>query len=128
MANTVTILPQINGSRIFAYKIDIEGDGSGEETATVIVDASTLTGSPTSLKICTLQWAFEGFSAELLWDATTDVHAFTMPEGTGGIRFNETGAHLTNNAGAGKTGDILITTSGLGAAGHGTLIIGGIHA
>ena len=128
MANLVTITPQINGSRIFTYKIDIEGDGSGEETAKVIIDASALTGAPADFKIHVMQWSLEGFSAELFWDATTNVHAFSLAEGGNGIRFSETGAYLTNNAGVGKTGDLLITTSGLGATGHGTLIISGVHS
>lgn len=127
MANTVTIRKAIDGSRLFSTQIDIVGDGSGEETATVIVDCSALAGAPSDFKIRAIQWSLDGFSAELLWDATTNVHAFTLPAGSDGLRFSDTGAHLLNNSGAGKTGDLLITTIGLGSGQSGTIIIEGQH-
>jgi len=124
MANTVTIRKLLDGSKVSTIQIDIIGDASGEETDTVIIDASDLSGAPTDYKIRAIQWALIGMSAELNWDATANVHAFSLPAGSDGLRFSDTGTHLQNNAGAGKTGDLLITTAGLADAGsNGTIII-----
>lgn len=127
MANTVTLRKALDSSRYFSTTIDIVGDGSGEESDTLVIDSSALFGGPSDFKIRAIQWSLDGFSAELLWDATTNVHAFTLPSGSDGIRFADTGAHLLNNAGTGKTGDLLITTIGLADGLSGTIIIEGQH-
>lgn len=129
MANTITATYQVNGSNKFTAKIDIVGDGSGQETAAAIITCAALTGTPATFKIRAIQWDLVGFSAELLWDATTDVHAFSLPQDVpGGIRFSDTGAHLVNNAGTGITGTLNLATTGLNAAGRGTIIIEGQHS
>lgn len=130
MANTLTITYPVKGSKLFSARIDIVGDGSGEISATTLIDPATdLPGAPSKIKIRAIQWDLVGFDAELLWDATTDVHAFELPRGiNGGIRFADTGAHLINNAGTGVTGKLLITTSGLTATGKGTILIEGQQA
>lgn len=127
MANTVTIRKALDGSRYFTTQIDIVGDGSGQESDTVIIDASALAGAPSTFKIRAIQWSLDSFSAELNWDATTNVHAETLPAGSDGKRYSDTGAHLLNNAGTGVTGDLLITTFGLASGYSGTIIIEGQH-
>jgi hypothetical protein len=122
MANLITQRTLLDGSRLSTVQIDITGDGTGEETATQIIDASALNGAPATFKIRAIQWALVGFSVQLLWDATTNVHAFTLPAGSDGLRFSDTGAHIINNAGAGITGDLLMTTTGLAAGSNGTII------
>ena len=37
MANSIIVTPMINGSRLGSYKVEIIGDGSGEETAFVLL-------------------------------------------------------------------------------------------
>jgi hypothetical protein len=128
MANLITSTYQLNGSKLFTVKVDIVGDGTGEISASAIITSAALTGNPATFKIRAIQWDCVGFDTELLWDATTDVHAFSLPGGvSGGIRFSDTGAHLVNNAGAGITGSLNLTTAGLGATGRGTIIIEGQH-
>lgn len=128
MANTITTTYQLNGSRYFTAKIDIIGDGSGQETGTAVIACSALTGTPVDFKIRAIQWDLVGFDAQLLWDATTDVQCINLPQGIAGAqRYADTGQHLVNNAGTGKTGSLLLTTSGLGASGRGTIIIEGQH-
>jgi hypothetical protein len=122
MANLITQRTLLDGSRLSTVQIDITGDGTGEETATQIIDASALNGAPATFKIRAIQWALVGFSVQLLWDATTNVHAFTLPAGSDGLRFSDTGAHIINNAGTGITGDLLMTTTGLAAGSNGTII------
>lgn len=129
MPNAITTTYQVNGSRLFTAKIDIVGDASGEETAAELIDVADLTGTPATFKIRAVQWALEGFSAELLWEATADDHAFSLPAGSDGLRFADTGAHLVNPESTGFTGKLLMATTGLATAGsRGTIIIEGQHA
>ena len=128
MANLITTTYQLNGSKLFTVKVDIVGDGSGDEAASALITTAALTGTPSTFKIRAIQWELVGFTAQLLWDATSDVQAFVLPQGVaGGIRFADTGQHLVNNASTGKTGTLNITTAGLGATGRGTIIIEGQH-
>ena len=128
MANAITTTYQVNGSCLFTAKVDIIGDGSGEAAAVKIIDHTALTGSPSTFKIRAIQWATDGtFTSQLLWDATTDVHAFEIGFPNGGIRFSDTGAHLVNNAGTGVTGDLLLTTTGLANGSKGSIFIEGQH-
>jgi len=119
MANLITITPMINGSKLGSYKVDVVGDGSGDEAGAVILDPANMTGHPAKFKIRALQWDDLGADATLLWQASANVQAWNMPKGiSGGIRFSDTGAHLVNNAGAGVTGRLLLATSGLLAGGR----------
>lgn len=123
MANTIQTQVINNGPRNLILKTYILGDGSGEETGTLLVDVSAYTA--TAVKIIGVHSALSGFVADLLWDATTDVTALHLPD----YEFNLNGPQigwfggLVNNAGVGKTGDILITTTGLGAGDDGTIIL-----
>ena len=123
MANTITKQTIIDGPRRLIVKIDILGDGSGDEAATTLIDASTYTPVFTDCKLITLWSDLSGFTARLLWDATTDVVATSVSDTGDDLDFSEFGG-IPNNAGTGKTGDINITTYGLGANDHGTLILG----
>lgn len=129
MANTITTQVIINGPRDVVIKVNILGDGSGEETDTIIFDASAYAPIADENKLMKIEYALNGFSAYLEWDATADVplislvgdHPYFMPydfcESSMGV------AGIPNNAGAGRTGDILITTSGLGAGDNGHIIL-----
>ena len=129
MANSIVTTYQLNGSRVFTAKIDIVGDASGEETVAELIDIADLTNDPASFKIRAIQWALEGFSAQLLWEATTDDHAFSLPAGSDGLRFNDTGTHLVNPLSTGYTGKLLMATTGLSSVGsRGTIIIEGQHS
>lgn len=122
MANTITSQTLVNGDRQLVVKVFILGDGSGEETDTVIIDASAYAPASTDLKIMQLLDSTQSASACLYWDATVNVPIMGI-----GINreykkdFRDFGG-LVNNAGAGRTGDILITTSSLGAGDSITLI------
>lgn len=124
MANTITTTTLIDGSRVLIVKIDIQGDATGEESNTIVVDASTFGPAFTRSSLMSINSSLSGFSAELSWDATTNVVLTSCPEGHNTSDFTHFGG-INNNAGAGKTGDILITTSGLatGATDHGSIIL-----
>lgn len=128
MANSVTTTYLINGSRNFTAKIDFICDTTAELTAVDIIDVANLTGTPSKFKIRNISWQLSDFYAKLLWDATSDVPAFTITQYEGDVDFFEcTGAPLVNNAGSGITGKLQMTTVGLKSGSGGTIIIRGYH-
>ena len=84
--------------------------------STLAVDVSTLNcggtlPTPTQVRIDSLEYdVSDQLIVQLLWDATADVPIAAMP-GRGEYQSRHYGG-LTNNAGAGKTGDINILTTG----------------
>ena len=93
---------------------------TADESAVVKVDVSALQGAPTRVKINKIHYNVNGLIVRLLWDATTDVPIVEL-QGDGCIDATSFGG-LYNNAGAGITGDISLTTVG-GASGDSYSII-----
>lgn len=126
MANTITKQTIVDGSKWLIVKCHVSGDGSGEETNTVLIDASTYNPAFTNGALSLLHANLTGFTCTLYWDATANVPIMNIPDYEVHLSENEMG-HLSggipNNAGAGKTGDILVSTSGLGAGDQGTIIL-----
>ena len=93
-------------------------DAGDAETAALKVDVSTLSGiggkAPTSVRIEEIWFDLSGMQVQILWDATTDLTAWVLSPGHDDHDFAVFGG-LTNNAGAGKTGDVLFTTIGASA-------------
>lgn len=118
MANTVQIQTLQDGGKYAVIKAYLASDGaSGELTDQVIFDASTFSGAPTDSTIVKMWAMTTGCAFNLEWDATTDVPVLNMPaDMTENFDFECIGG-LPNNAGTGKTGDILLNTSGFTAAG-----------
>jgi hypothetical protein len=115
MANTVTATTLVNGQRNLIQVINIVGDGSGEESASVLVDRSTFTPDGTELVVEKIEGLLTGFSASLLFDATDDLVFARLPDGDWFCHdWEKIGGVSSNKAGAGATGDILLTTSSLG--------------
>jgi len=126
MANTITKQTIVDGSKWLIVKIHIEGDGSGEETNTVLIDASTYNPAFTNESLSVIHANLSGFTCDLLWDATANVPITNVPDYEVHLSCDEMkalGGGIPNNAGAGKTGDILLTTIGLGANDHGTITL-----
>jgi hypothetical protein len=113
MADEVTTDIIVDGSKNTVIKLTNVSDGTGE-AAVVKVDVSALEGAPSSVKIMKVIYSCSDMSVNLLWDATANVLALTLPQGSDTLDFSEGGAIL-NNAGAGVTGDILLTTVGAAA-------------
>lgn len=104
-------------------KITIPSGGDAEISANLALDISTFTTSltATSCKIMRLWWSLDGFAASLLWDASSDVTAVVLT-GSGYHDYTDLGG-LTNNAGSGITGDILLSTLGVGTADSGYIVL-----
>lgn len=126
MADAVTSQTLFDGSHRAIFKFTNISDGTGE-SAVVKVDVSTL--AQANGKACTgvaierLEAITQGMGVDILWDATADALCITI--GTDQFQtydFTRFGG-LTNNAGDGKTGDILFTTIGAGSGDRYTIIL-----
>lgn len=119
MANIFTIQTLNDGPRNVVVRLVGVLDTS-DMTATDVLDPATLSSiipawpsgiKATALSIERVDWAIEdGLEVRLLWDATADVIAEVLM-GRGKIDYRDVGG-LTNNAGAGITGKIQISTQG----------------
>lgn len=140
MANTIT--PASPSADVFSTREAtlywvLSSDGS-EETATIVYDSSVVAAlagitDPLTSRILEVYGSASaagavatagGARVKLLWDATTDVVALDIPTGTNATKgnFRRFGG-LLNRGGTGKTGDILITTTGLEAGDVITLVL-----
>ena len=105
----------MNNARNLVLKYTFSGT-TGDVTVLKIVDVSALDADITSVSIMKVHAAISGFSATLIWDATSNVDAIGIPSVVPvAYDFSRYGG-LKNNAGSGVTGDILLSTDGYTAA------------
>lgn len=122
MANAITTQTIMNGPKNLIVKVHVTGDGSGDESNTNLVDVSSF--SADEVTITGIHAALNGFTMELLWDATANISILCVPD----YEYNLNGSvarfgGIPNNAGSGKTGDILFSTTGLGNGDKGSVIL-----
>ncbi len=118
MANTVAVQTLQDGSKYSIIKVYCASDGaSGELSDQLIYDISTFQGAATDCSIVKVWASTTGCAFNLEWDATTDVVAMSFPADAAEEFCFEAVGGLANNAGSGKTGDILLNTTGFTAAG-----------
>jgi hypothetical protein len=90
-------------------------DGTGESAA-LKVDVSALAASATGavcdrVTVTKIYISTHGMEVRMLWDATTDVPFFlSAPNATQTLDMSAFGG-ITNNGGAGVTGDIMFSTA-----------------
>lgn len=118
MPDAVNTQTLFDGDSQVVMKFNNVSDGTGE-SAVLKVDVSTLKPNYIGkecigVDIRRIDASVNGMSVNILWDATTDVSAFIVSPGMYTFDFDKT-AILRNNAGAGKTGDIMFTTVGASA-------------
>lgn len=127
MADNVTSQTILDGERLFIAKFTNISDGTGE-TAVLKIDVSTLTPNSFNLACNGVKinkiWALtQGMGVDILWDATTDLICETVPaDKMYQMTFSDFGG-LPNNAGAGKTGDVLFSTVGAASGDRYTIIL-----
>jgi hypothetical protein len=115
MADAVTSQTLIDGERMVIMKFTNISDGTGESAA-LKVDVSALAASATGavcdrVTVTKIHIANHGMEVRMLWDATTDVPFFlSSPGATQTLDMSSFGG-ITNNGGAGVTGDIVFSTS-----------------
>ena len=116
MADAVTSQTIIDGERNCVMKFTNVSDGSGE-SAVAKVDVSALASNAagvacSEVRVMRISHAVVGMSVQLFFDATSNVLLAELAESSNGhMDFKDFGG-LPNNAGSGKTGDILFTTKG----------------
>ena len=115
MADAVASQTLLDGERLFIAKFTNISDGTGE-TGVVKIDVSTLNPNAFNLacngvKINKIWSTTHGMEVRILWDASTDVFAWLVPQNTNYLLDFSSFGGLQNNGGAGVTGDVLFTTS-----------------
>ena len=115
MADAVASQTILDGERLFIAKFTNISDGTGE-TAVVKIDVSTLAVNSFGLacngvKINKIYGTTHGMEVRILWDATTDVFVWQIPQNSNYLMDLSSFGGIPNNAGAGSTGDVLFTTA-----------------
>jgi|TARA_R110002126_G_C10126591_1_gene469058 hypothetical protein len=116
MADAVTSQTIIDGERNCVMKFTNVSDGTGE-SAVAKVDVSALASNAagvacSEVRVLRISHAIVGMSVQLFLDATSNVLLVELAESSNGhMDFKDFGG-LPNNAGSGKTGDVLFTTKG----------------
>ena len=115
MADAVTSQTLLDGERFAIMKFTNISDGTGESAVTK-VNVSALARSNSGLA-CTgvtinkITSVCHGMEVRMYWDATTDVPFFLSTVNTNYENdFSNIGG-ITNNAGAGKNGNVVFSTS-----------------
>jgi hypothetical protein len=127
MADAVATQVILDGERLYIAKFTNISDGTGE-TGVLKIDVSTLTPNAfqrpcDGVKINKIWVQTLNMGVDILWDATTDVLCESVPANVlYKMEYDEFGG-LPNNAGAGKTGDVLFSTVGAAAGDRYTIII-----
>lgn len=110
MANSITVQTLLDNERNLVMKFVGILD-TANAVVTPAVDVSALVPAAASVRIDKIQYSISPqLALNLFWDATTDVPIVALT-GYGKMCAKDFGG-LTNNAGAGKTGDIDLTTTG----------------
>jgi hypothetical protein len=115
MADLVASQKLLDGERLFIGKYTNISDGTGE-TAVVKIDVTTLAVNAygracNGVKINKIWASTHGMEVRILWDATTDLFTWVIPQNTTYLMDFSSFGGLQNNAGAGVNGNILFTTS-----------------
>ena len=115
MADAVASQTLFDGERMAIMKFTDISDGTGESKV-LKVDVSALTpsaagGACDGVTITKIHASTHGMEVQIYWDATTDVLCWAVPQNSQYTWDWEKFGGLTNNAGAGKTGDVLFSTA-----------------
>jgi hypothetical protein len=113
MADAVTTQVLVQSKSDYEIVLTNKSDGTGESAVTK-VDVSALSPACDEVALVDCEFVTGGMAVELWWDATADTPMlFLPPDQYGKICFKDSyRGVLRNNAGAGKTGDVQLTTVG----------------
>lgn len=114
MANAITVETLVDGPRNVVVKVVAVADTS-DFSNEVIIDVSALSATipPTDMvRIDEIQYSVQdGWYVVLLWDATTKKRIVNL-NGRGIFPVGPNYGGLQNDAGVGRTGDVLLSTTG----------------
>ena len=117
MADAVTSTTLMDSDRVAIIQLTSTSDGTGE-AAVKKIDVSALSDSSTGqactgVRLAKIVYSTFGMSVKLLWDATTDTICWDLnADYTTDEDFTEFGGIRNTAAASGKTGDIMLTTTG----------------
>ena len=117
MADAVTSTTLMDSDRVAIIQLTSTSDGTGE-AAVKKIDVSALSDSSTGqactgVRLAKIVYSTFGMSVKLLWDATTDTICWDLnADYTTDEDFTEFGGVRNTAAASGKTGDIMLTTTG----------------
>ena len=117
MADAVTSTTLMDSDRVAIIQLTSTSDGTGE-AAVKKVDVSALSDSSTGqactgVRLAKIVYSTFGMSVKLLWDATADTICWDLnADYTTDEDFTEFGGIRNTAASSGKTGDIMLTTTG----------------
>lgn len=102
-----------DGARNYIIKMVDRSDGTGL-SALKVVDVTTMTPNPgLHMKIKRIRYSIHSGAVLLQWEATSPIDIVYIPENTNILDFSQLYCSgWPNNAGAGATGNILLTTFG----------------
>lgn len=127
MADAVATQILFDGERTAIMKFTDISDGTGENKV-LKVDVSALTPSASGkdcdgVTITKIHALTHGMEVDMYWDATTDVFILSVPQNTMySMDLTQFGG-LWNDAGAGKTGDVLFSTRDATAGDNYTIVL-----
>jgi hypothetical protein len=115
MVDTVATQTLLDGERLVIQKFTNISDGTGETAVNKVIVANLAPNAfgvaCTGVKINKIWATTHGMEVRILWDATTDLFAWAIPQNTNySMDFSEFGG-LTNNAAPTKTGNIAFSTA-----------------
>jgi hypothetical protein len=127
MVDTVATQTLLDGERLVIQKFTNISDGTGETAVNKVIVANLAANASgqacTGVKINKIWATTHGMEVRILWDATTDLMTWVIPQNTNYFMDFEIFGGLTNNSGAGKTGNIAFTTSDQSAGDMYTIIL-----
>jgi len=115
MADLVASQKLLDGERLFIGKYTNISDGTGE-TAVVKIDVTTLAVNAygracNGVKINKIWASTHGMEVRILWDASTDLFTWVIPQNVTYLMDFSSFGGLQNNAGTGVNGNVAFTTS-----------------
>jgi hypothetical protein len=115
MVDTVATQTLLDGERLVIQKFTNLSDGTGEVAVNKVIVANLAPNAfgvaCTGVKINKIWATTHGMEVRILWDATTDLFSWGIPQNTNYFMdFSEFGG-LTNNAAPTKTGNIAFSTA-----------------
>lgn len=127
MADAVASQTLFDGERMAIMKFTNISDGTGESKV-LKVDVSALSpsaagGACDAVTITKIHASTHGMEVQIFWDATTDVLCWGVPQNSQYTWDWEQFGGLINNAGAGKTGDVLFSTVDASAGDFYTVVL-----
>ena len=127
MADTVATQTLLDGDRLVIQKFTNISDGTGETAVNKVIVANLAPNqfgkACTGVKINRIWANTHGMEVRILWDATTDLLCWMIPQNTTyDMSFDSFGG-LQNNAGTGVTGNVAFTTSDQSAGDMYTIIL-----